>query len=50
MLAFVVRRLIWAVLLACVISLYTFIIFFIIPTDSRSTLSGRGAADPTLQG
>jgi peptide/nickel transport system permease protein len=49
-LAFVVRRLIWAVLLACVISLYTFIIFFIIPTDSRSTLSGRGAADPTLQG
>jgi peptide/nickel transport system permease protein len=49
-LAFVVRRLLWAVLLALVISLFTFIIFFIIPTDTRSTLSGRGAADPTLQG
>ena len=50
MLAFVVRRLVWAVLLALVISLFTFIIFFIIPTDTRSTFSGRGPTDPTLQG
>jgi peptide/nickel transport system permease protein len=49
-LAFVVRRLLWAVLLALIISLFTFIIFFIIPTDTRSTLSGRGPTDPTLQG
>jgi peptide/nickel transport system permease protein len=49
-LAFVVRRLLWAVLLALVISLFTFIIFFIIPTDTRSTLAARGSTDPTLQG
>jgi peptide/nickel transport system permease protein len=47
---FIVRRLVWAVLLAAVITLFTFIIFFIIPTDTRSTLSGRGSTDPTLQG
>src|SRR6478735_11504585 len=44
------RRLCWAVLLAAVVTLYTFIIFFIIPTDTRSTLGGRGGVDPTLQG
>jgi peptide/nickel transport system permease protein len=47
---FIVRRLVWAVLLAAVISLFTFVIFFIIPTDTRSTLSGRGENDPTLAG
>ena len=50
MIGFIVRRLVWAVLLAAVITLFTFIIFFIIPTDTRSTLSGRGSTDPTLQG
>ena len=50
MIGFIVRRLAWAFLLAAVITLFTFIIFFIIPTDARSTLSGRGAADPTLAG
>lgn len=50
MLAFVVRRLFWAVMLALIITLYTFLIFFVIPTDTRSTLSGRGETDPTLQG
>ena len=50
MFLFVIRRLCWAVLLAAVVTLYTFIIFFIIPTDTRSTLSGRGGVDPTLQG
>jgi len=49
-LAFVVRRLFWAVMLALIITLYTFLIFFVIPTDTRSTLSGRGQTDPTLQG
>jgi len=49
-LGFVVRRLFWAVLLALVISLFTFIIFFVIPTDPRSQLAGRGPTDPTLQG
>jgi peptide/nickel transport system permease protein len=49
-LTFIVRRLCWAVLLAAVITLFTFIIFFIIPTDTRSTLSGNGSTDPTLAG
>jgi len=50
MIGFIVRRLVWAFLLAAVITLFTFIIFFIIPTDTRSTLSGRGENDPTLAG
>src|SRR2546421_10323231 len=50
MIGFIVRRLVWAFLLAAVITLFTFIIFFIIPTDTRSTLSGRGGTDPTLAG
>src|SRR6266566_3193445 len=50
MIGFIVRRLVWAFLLAAVITLFTFIIFFIIPTDTRSTLSGRGDTDPTLAG
>src|SRR5438093_11208248 len=50
MIGFIVRRLVWAFLLAAVITLFTFLIFFVIPTDTRSTLSGRGENDPTLQG
>src|SRR6266550_7941941 len=50
MIVFIVSRLIWAFLLAAVITLFTFVIFFIIPTDTRSTLSGRGGTDPTLAG
>src|SRR6266576_3755502 len=50
MTGFIVRRLMWAFLLAGVITLFTFVIFFIIPTDTRSTLSGRGGTDPTLAG
>jgi peptide/nickel transport system permease protein len=50
-LGFVVRRLIWAVLLALVISLFTFIIFFVIPTDTRGGgLVARGPVEPNLQG
>src|SRR2546422_10673520 len=37
-------------MLALIITLYTFLIFFVIPTDTRSALSGRGQTDPTLQG
>jgi peptide/nickel transport system permease protein len=47
---FVIRRLSWAMLLAVIVTLYTFIIFFIIPTDTRTTLGARGGIDPTLQG
>jgi peptide/nickel transport system permease protein len=47
---FVIRRLAWAFLLAAIVTLYTFVIFFIIPTDTRTTLGARGGVDPTLQG
>ena len=50
MIGFIVRRLVWAFLLAAIITLFTFVIFFIIPTDTRSTLSGQGSTDPTLAG
>ncbi len=50
MLAFVLKRLGWAVLLMLVISFVTFIIFFILPSDARSIQSGRGSVDPNLQG
>lgn len=50
MLAFVVKRLGWAVMLLAVISFITFIIFFILPSDARTIQSGRGAIDPNLQG
>jgi peptide/nickel transport system permease protein len=50
MIGFIVRRLVWAFVLAAIITLFTFIIFFIIPTDTRSTLSGNGNLDPTLAG
>lgn len=50
MLTFVVRRLGWAVVLAALISFYTFLIFFIIPTDTRSSFATRGGTDPTLEG
>jgi len=50
-LGFVVVRLLWALVLALVITLFTFIIFFVIPTDQRSgTLVISGPVDPTLQG
>jgi peptide/nickel transport system permease protein len=50
MIGFILRRLAWAFVLAAIITLFTFIIFFIIPTDTRSTLSGNGNVDPTLAG
>ncbi len=50
MFGFVVARLLWAMVLALVITLFTFIIFFVIPTDQRSTLANSGPVDPTLQG
>jgi peptide/nickel transport system permease protein len=50
-LGFVVARLFWALVLALVITLFTFIIFFVIPTDQRSgTFVNSGPVDPTLQG
>src|SRR5215831_3524626 len=50
MIGFIARRIVWAFVMAAMITLFTFIIFFIIPTDTRSTLSGNGSTDPTLAG
>src|SRR5262245_1216486 len=50
MIGFIARRIVWAFVMAAMITLFTFIIFFIIPTDTRSTLSGNGNLDPTLAG
>jgi peptide/nickel transport system permease protein len=49
-LGFIVKRLLWTVVLMAVISFITFIIFFILPSDARSVQSGRGSIDPNLQG
>jgi peptide/nickel transport system permease protein len=38
--AFIVRRVMWAVALAVLISFFTFIIFFVIPGDTRATRQG----------
>lgn len=48
MLAFIARRLVWTVLLAVVISLFTFIIFFVIPSDPRGGV-GRGSIQGSIE-
>jgi peptide/nickel transport system permease protein len=48
-LAFIVRRLLWAVLLVVVITLITFVIFLILPEERRSGSSRQGLVTPNLQ-
>jgi peptide/nickel transport system permease protein len=49
---FIIRRLIWSVVLMLAISFVTFLIFFILPSDSRGVQGGyrggRGSTDPNL--
>src|SRR5947207_12070319 len=49
MFVFIVRRLFWAVLLAFVISLITFVIFFLIPNNAATLRVGRGSLAQSLQ-
>ena len=49
MLVFIVRRLCWAVLLAFVISLITFVIFFLVPNNAATLRFGRGSLAQSLQ-
>src|SRR5919204_2257811 len=49
MLAFVIRRLLWALLLAVLISFVTFLVFFIIPGETRSGPGQHGLIEPSLQ-
>jgi peptide/nickel transport system permease protein len=48
-LLFVVRRLAWAGVLAFVISLVTFVLFFMIPNDAATLRVGRGSLARSLQ-
>jgi len=47
--AFVIRRLLWAILLAVVITLITFMVFFVIPGETRGGPGQHGLIEPTLQ-
>jgi peptide/nickel transport system permease protein len=49
MVLFIVRRLFWAVLLAFVISVITFVIFFLIPNNAATLRVGRGSLAQSLQ-
>jgi peptide/nickel transport system permease protein len=48
-LAFVARRLAWAVLLGLVLTLITFVMFFVLPDDRRPVQQGQASFVPTLQ-
>ena len=49
MLIFVVRRLVWAVMLAFVVTLITFVMFFVLPADSRNAQRNERGFEPGLQ-
>ena len=49
MLVFIGRRLLWAVLLAFVVTLITFVIFFVLPADSGSAQRNERGFAPELQ-
>ena len=49
MLVFIVRRLGWAVLLAFVITIITFVIFFLVPNNAASFRRGQGSLQRSLQ-
>jgi peptide/nickel transport system permease protein len=48
-LAFVARRLAWAVLLGFVLTLITFVMFFVLPADSRNAQRNERGFEPGLQ-
>jgi peptide/nickel transport system permease protein len=48
-LVFVARRLAWAVLLGFVITLITFVMFFVLPADSRNAQRNERGFEPGLQ-
>jgi peptide/nickel transport system permease protein len=48
-LVYVVRRLLWAVLLVFVVTLITFVMFFVLPADSRNAQRNERGFEPGLQ-
>ena len=49
MLVFIVRRLLWAVLLVFVVTLIVFVMFFVLPADSRNAQRSEQGFAPGLQ-
>ncbi|MFL5920834.1 MAG: ABC transporter permease [Gaiellaceae bacterium] len=49
MLVFIVRRLLWAVLLVFVVTLIVFVMFFVLPADSRNAQRNEQGFAPGLQ-
>jgi peptide/nickel transport system permease protein len=49
MLIFIGRRLLWAVLLAFVVTAITFVVFFVLPADSRNAQRNERGFEPGLQ-
>ena len=49
MLIFVIRRLVWSVLLVFVITLIVFVMFFLLPADSRNAQRNEQGFQPSLQ-
>ena len=49
MLVFIVRRLLWAVMLMFVVTLITFVVFFVLPGDSRNAQRNEQGFAPGLQ-
>ena len=49
MLGYVIRRLVWAALLVCVITMITFVIFLMLPRERVSGSSRQGLVTPNLQ-
>jgi peptide/nickel transport system permease protein len=49
MLAFVIKRLLWAVMLAVLITFVTFLVFFVIPGETRTGPGQHGLIEPSLQ-
>jgi ABC-type dipeptide/oligopeptide/nickel transport system permease component len=47
-LGFVARRLAWAVLLGFVVTLLTFVMFFVLPADSRNAQRNERGFEPGL--
>src|SRR3954449_12379808 len=49
MVIFIIRRLVWGVMLCFVVTLITFLMFFVLPADSRSAQRNERGFQPDLQ-
>ena len=49
MFRYLIRRLLWAVVLFIAVTLVTFVIFFITPSDPARLVAGRGATEQDIE-